>query len=147
MCNVCGCTRIERFKKPKLKMIVFTIFAIAEACSLISGVWINELGSTATLKATQNGDLIGTYNSAVGKASGNYELRGRYDKKCDNPTLSFSVTWTNANETADSSTAWVGTLFDNIDTIYTTWLLVSTVNSTLDQWAATRIGTNVFTRK
>ena len=127
-------------------MILLAIFTLVRGCAVLSGTWLNELGSVAVLKAAANGDLVGTYNTGVGKASGEYELRGRYDKTCGNPTLSFAVTWTNANDTAGSSTAWAGTFFEDSDTIYTTWLLVSAVNSSADLWAATRVGTNVFAR-
>ena len=115
------------------------------ACSLLNGVWMNELGSVATLKSAANGDVTGTYNSAVGKASGDYVVRGRIDKGCPSSTLSFVVSWTNANSTAHSCSSWSGVLLD--DTIYTTWLLVGAVNSTDDVWASTRVGTNVFRRQ
>lgn len=130
-------------------ILIFLLFSlvVCQSCQVLTGTWINELGSVAKLRVFSSGEITGTYNSGVGQASGNYELRGRFDQSCssDATTLSFSVSWTNQNTTSHSSSSWTGVLIN--DTIYTTWLLTNSVRSINDVWSATRIGTNVFLRK
>jgi hypothetical protein len=125
-------------------MLIF-FFSFVNSCNLLTGSWINELGSVANLKTDSANNIIGTYNSAVGRASGDYELRGRITNGCPSSVVAFSVAWTNANMSAHSTSAWSGVLID--DVIYTTWLLSVAVNSSDDVWAATRVGTNVFQRQ
>ncbi len=122
-------------------------FVFSQSCKVLTGTWLNELGSIAKLRASSGGELSGTYNSGVGQASGDYELRGRFDQSCNSvaTTLSFSVSWVNQNTTSHSSSSWTGVLIN--DTIYTTWLLTNSVRSINDVWSATRVGTNVFSRK
>lgn len=115
----------------------------ASACYLMSGVWVNELGSTAYIQAhSKTGELTGYYTTAVGNASGNYELRGSFQVDACDPTFAFVVTWQNAASQSNSTTAWSGVFING--TLYTTWLLTSQVSSSADVWQATKIGSNVF---
>lgn len=127
-------------------MILFLFLAAVSACARLAGDWTNELGSVASFRTSaKSGELAGTYTSAVGKASGAYALRGTYNTNSCEPTLAWSVTWTNSHEASNSSSSWSGVLLNN--TIYATWLLTTHVDSAADVWTATRVGTNVFTRQ
>jgi len=127
-------------------ILIFALFgcALAGACYLMSGAWVNELGSVAYIQAhAKTGDLTGYYTTAVGDASGNYVLRGSYQVDVCDPTFAFVVTWQNsANNQSTSTTAWSGVFING--TLHTTWLLTSQVASSADVWQATRIGSNVF---
>lgn len=126
-------------------MILFFILS-ASACVRLAGDWINELGSVASFRTFgKTGELSGTYTSAVGKASGAYILFGTYDAESCEPTVSWSVTWKNGQQSSNSSSSWSGVWLNG--SIYTTWLLTSHVDSVDDVWSATRIGTNVFSRQ
>lgn len=129
-------------------IVIFAIMSFATACSILSGVWQNELGSIATIKSDRTGAFTGLYSSAVGGTNGNYSISGRIDPDCSGDTfraLSFAVSWQNKITSFHSSTSWSGFLVN--DTIYTTWLLVSSMPSFEDIWSATRVGTNVFRRQ
>lgn len=113
-----------------------------------SGLWYNELGSQMQLNVSGN-SVWGWYYSAVGEAAYTYPLSGQI-----NPTpypysqaLGWTVAWTNAYQNANSVTTWSGQ-YQNIDgdeEIIAFWLLTSEVPEQQD-WEATRIGKDVFTR-
>ncbi len=115
----------------------------------ITGTWYNELGSEMTIATAENGQLIGTYTSAVGDAESSYPLTGRYNT---NPSLAgqacaWSVAWTNEHGTANSATSWSGQYqtTPSGEEIYTLWLLASEVTPEND-WASTQVGQGTFTR-
>ena len=129
-------------------ILFFTLvsFTLVNACYLLSGVWVNELGSIAYIQAhTKTGELTGSYTKAVGKASGAYVLRGSYQVDVCDPSFAFVVTWQNSVNQSNSTTAWSGVFLNG--TLYTTWLLTSQVASAADVWQATRIGSDVFYRQ
>ncbi|MFC6092996.1 avidin/streptavidin family protein [Saccharothrix lopnurensis] len=118
--------------------------------SSITGTWFNQLGSKLVVTAEPDGDLAGTYESAVGNAESTYVLNGRYDTAPlttgAGTTLGWTVTWRNAYRNAHSTTTWSGQYFAGAqERIVTHWLLTS---STLpaDEWGATRVGKDTFTR-
>lgn len=128
-------------------MIALSLFICTSlACQLLTGTWINELGSVADIRASlKTGDLSGHYTSTVGSASGPYALVGSFQRGACHPTFGFSVTWQSATGgDSNSTTAWSGVLVNG--TLFTTWLLTSAVDSSADVWRATRIGTDVFYR-
>ena len=113
----------------------------------LNGTWYNELGSCMTL--TVNGNSItGTYQTAVGDASGTYDLVGRTDTDNDeSQCVGFVVAWQNQYGSSDSATAWSGQyqIIDGVDTIVTTWLLTQETNPD-DDWASTIINKDLFTK-
>lgn len=126
-------------------LLILTCASFASPCELLSGSWINELGSVANIHAhAKTGELSGDYTSAVGAANGQYPLVGTYQRDACNPTFAFTVTWDNAVRRANSTSAWSGVFVNG--TLYTTWLLTSQVANSADAWQATRIGSNVFYR-
>lgn len=126
-------------------MISLLFVNLIFACQLLTGSWVNELGSVANIRAySKTGQLEGDYTTGVGAASGPYPLVGTYQRDSCEATFGFSVTWDKASARGNSTTTWSGVFLNG--TLYTTWLLTSQVQSTADVWQATRIGTNVFYR-
>jgi hypothetical protein len=113
----------------------------------ISGDWYNELGSKMTLII--NGAIItGAYQTAVGDASGIYDLTGRVSVPSDtNYTLGFVVTWQNKVRSTDAVTSWAGEAREigGEQFILTTWLL-SIETAPADDWKSTLVGKDTFTR-
>lgn len=129
-----------------LAIVLIINFASCNSCQTLSGAWVNELGSIATIKAhPKTGEIVGDYVTAVGVASGHYALRGSFQTGACDPTFAFVVTWQNDVIDSNSSTAWSGVLVNG--TLYTTWLLTEQVSTAADVWRATRIGSNVFFRQ
>ena len=119
--------------------------------SFPSGTWYNELGSTMTLSISGN-DVRGTYVTAVGEASGTYELVGRIDTQpapgTDSLAIGWSVVWqNNIAPNAHSLTSWSGQyqIINGEEEIIAFWLLTTEQNPQND-WEATQIGKDIFTR-
>jgi len=113
----------------------------------ITGTWYNELGSQMILQI-QGKRIVGTYNTRVGDASGNYELVGQMDIDIDESTaIGWVVVWNNQYGSSDSVTAWSGQVqvIDEIEKIVTTWLLTAETEPD-DTWHSTLIGKDTFTR-
>lgn len=126
-------------------MISLLFVNLIFACQLLTGSWVNELGSVANIRAhAKTGQLDGDYTTAVGTASGPYPLLGTYVRDSCESTFGFSVTWDKPSARGNSTTTWSGIFLNG--TLYTTWLLTAQVQSAADVWQATRIGTNVFYR-
>lgn len=113
----------------------------------ISGRWYNELGSVMDLQADDQGNIIGTYHTAVGKAESQYVLVGRYDQTQQNGTIGWVVNWSNQYGDSYSVTSWSGQFqtIQNNETLVTMWLLTNKTNPK-DDWASTLVGQDVFTR-
>lgn len=113
----------------------------------LNGKWYNELGSCMTL--TVNGNSVtGTYQTAVGDASGTYDLVGRTDTDNDaSQAVGFVVAWQNQYGSSDSVTSWSGQyqIIEGVDTIVTTWLLTQETD-TNDDWASTLVNKDIFTK-
>ena len=111
-------------------------------------VWYNELGSEMKIMEIEMdvGILSGTYNSAVGKAVGEYFLVGRFDT-AQIGTIGWTVSYQNKFLNAHSVCSWSGQIqFDprtSNYTILTTWLLTTKSNPS-DNWESTNIGQDVF---
>ncbi|WP_433688058.1 avidin/streptavidin family protein [Micromonospora carbonacea] len=122
---------------------------VAAAVQTPAGTWYNELGSSVTLTINSDGSITGAYNSAVGDASGNYRLAGRYDTASPAGTgraLGWTVAWRNDIRDADSSTSWSGQYFSgDQERIVTQWLLTSSTTPS-QVWASTLVGHDEFTR-
>lgn len=76
----------------------------------LAGTWYNQLGSKMELTLL-NGQITGTYESAVGAAAGKgpYRLSGRTDtdQDLDSQNIGFVVSWENDQGSLDSVTALV----------------------------------------
>ncbi|KAJ3929964.1 MAG: Avidin/streptavidin [Lentinula lateritia] len=117
----------------------------------LSGTWINKLGSTVTLIADQAGGLSGQYYSAVGAASGFYNLTGRFDSLPPagrGVSVGWVVTWNNKGRNAHSTTTWSGQYFNKggSKTLITQWLLTASTTPN-NVWASTTIGHDEFIRR
>ncbi len=113
----------------------------------LNGKWYNELGSSMTLSVSGN-NITGTYQTAVGDASGLYDLVGRTDTDNDaSQAIGFVVVWQNQHGSSDSVTTWSGQyqVIDGVDTIVTTWLLTKETESD-DDWRSTVINKDIFTK-
>ena len=107
--------------------------------------WYNELGSVMTITKVDRitGSFSGTYNSAVGNATWEYELRGRFDTR--GSSLGWVVSYQNQYRNAHSTAAWSGQrqVQGRERIIQTTWLL-TTQTSPADAWKSTNVGFNTF---
>jgi hypothetical protein len=137
-----------------MRCLVLCLVFMAMACvaispnnSRLSGVWRNQLNSTMTIQATDTTwpMFTGSYQTAVGDATGVYQLVGLYNSAFSPETaLAFSVAWNNKAGDIHSATGWSGQLMTD-GRIYTTWTL--TQQTTLEnRWGATRVGQDVFTK-
>lgn len=113
-----------------------------------SGLWYNELGSQMELNVSGN-NVWGWYYSAVGVAQYTYPLTGQINMQPYpySQVLGWAVAWTNTYQNAHSVTAWSGQYqtVDNQEEIIAFWLLTNETPEKQD-WSATRIGKDVFTR-
>ncbi|XP_052526272.1 avidin-like isoform X3 [Tympanuchus pallidicinctus] len=119
-------------------------------CSL-TGNWTNDLGSNMTIGAVNHrGEFTGTYYTAVTATSNAIKLsplhgtQNNINKKTQ-PTFGFTVNW----KFSDSTTVFTGQCFidrDGKEVLKTMWLLRSSVDDIGDDWKATRVGNNYFTR-
>ncbi|XP_014382694.1 avidin-like [Alligator sinensis] len=120
-----------------------------DKCSLI-GRWQNDLGSEMNITAVNNvGKIFGTYLTKVtssDKPISESPLRGSQQMgDQEHPTFGFTVTWS----FSDSTTVFVGQCFvddKGKETLQTMWLLRKKADSSQDNWKATLVGTNLFTR-
>ncbi|XP_015703855.1 avidin-like [Coturnix japonica] len=117
-------------------------------CSL-TGKWINDLGSNMTIgDVSDKGEFNGTYLTAVDDVPQNIMesiLLGIQSITDDQPTFGFTVR-TNFTE---STTVFTGQCFMDRrgkEVLKTMWLLRSNADDTGDDWKATRVGYNIFTR-
>jgi hypothetical protein len=114
----------------------------------LEGVWYNELGSKMQL-VVDGASISGTYVTAVGDASGTYQLVGRTETNAaGNQSLAFVVCWQNDTGSSGSCTAWSGQLQPDTsgkDSIATSWLLTADTETT-DDWKSTFVGQDIFHR-
>lgn len=113
-----------------------------------SGIWYNELGSQMELNISGS-NVWGWYYSAVGTAQYTYQLAGQINPQPFpySQALGWSVAWTNAYQNAHSATAWSGQYqtVDGDEEIVAFWLLTRE-RPEEDDWEATNVGKDVFTR-
>uniref|UniRef100_A0A8C0FW09 Avidin n=1 Tax=Bubo bubo TaxID=30461 RepID=A0A8C0FW09_BUBBB len=119
----------------------------------LSGLWRNELDSLMEISAVRdNGDFQGKYLTRVTLAGGCARaspLRGAQQQPGEGgwPTFAFTVRW---DKFSNATTAFAGQCFVDTggkETLTTMWLLREAVGSLEEDWKATRVGRNVFTRK
>ncbi|KFR03221.1 Avidin, partial [Opisthocomus hoazin] len=110
-----------------------------------------DLGSNMTIGAVnENGSFRGVYKTAVSGSSIKVPpspLLGYQHiiQEMSQPTFGFTVHW----KTTESITVFTGQCFvdkEGKEVLKTMWLLRSHVDSIQDDWKATLVGTNIFTR-
>jgi hypothetical protein len=124
-------------------------FRIPGIIMSVAGSWYNDLGSQMDI-VVNGAQINGTYWTAVGDASGRYELIGFIDTTVPSPggqAIGWTVVWNNARGTSNSVTTWSGQFQSDggIEEIVAFWLLTSEQLSAND-WGATQIGKNTFRR-
>lgn len=110
----------------------------------ITGWWVNELGSEMRITVDADGRLSGEYRRASGALAGKaHPLLGHCQVSSrDEVPLAFVVDWPEAG----SVTAWCGHYVAGpTEEIRTTWLMASEARPA-EEWRATAIGHDVFTR-
>jgi hypothetical protein len=114
----------------------------------LDGDWYNELKSKMVLKVT-GAEITGKYHTAVGNASGIYDLVGRIDSgAARSRTIGFVVSWENQYGRSESVTTWSGEVQvddQGEERIVTTWLLTIETDPA-NNWKSTIVGTDIFTR-
>ncbi len=92
----------------------------------IEGTWVNERGSTVTLRRT-GPHLTGTYRTAVGHpaATDGFEVIGT----TNGDLVTFAVAWVGFG----SLTTWTGRYDPATDTIDTLWHLVRSTTTGFDE--------------
>ncbi|XP_049652466.1 avidin-like [Accipiter gentilis] len=122
----------------------------AKKC-VLTGRWMNELGSNMTIMPVNGkGEFWGFYHTAVKTTTNEIQvspLRGSQHRPNQqrHPTFGFTVKWS----FSDSVTVFTGQCFvdeKGNEILKTMWLQRSHVDNIKDDWKATRVGTNVFTR-
>ena len=130
-----------------LLLVGSALSSVSKKCDL-SGTWKNELGSTMTITSVEEGGVFsGSYQTGV-TATANRILPSPLSgiqQKADQPNFGLTVYWTFSK----TITVFSGQCFvdsNGKEVLKTTWLLRDQVASEKEDWRATRIGTNVFTR-
>jgi len=120
------------------------------AAAGVTGTWYNQLGSTFIVTATEDGELVGSYESAVGNAENRYVVTGRYDSEPatdgSGTALGWTVAWRNDYRNAHSATTWSGQYFGGTNERITTQWLLTSGTATADEWQSTLVGHDVFTK-
>lgn len=115
----------------------------------IEGVWYNELGSTLTIDSVNDGQITGSYQTAVssGCANGSFQVVGQTDTDSGGQYVGFVVLWKNAQSTCNSGTTWSGQLqgINGSAMITAFWLLTMEVDPG-EEWQSTLVGQDVFTQ-
>ncbi|XP_067399637.1 avidin-like [Emydura macquarii macquarii] len=133
-----------------LALALVTLSTSSDKQCILSGSWQNELGSNMSIFAVNNaGQFSGLYFTAVSatpKPIVVSPLNGsQHMENSEQPTFGFTVSW----KFSDSTTVFVGQCFvddDGEQTLKTMWLLREKVSIIGDDWKATTVGTDVFTR-
>ncbi|XP_071436934.1 avidin-like [Pithys albifrons albifrons] len=122
----------------------------AEKCNL-TGRWKNDLGSNMTISAVnEKGNFTGLYTTSVEDTPHKVPpspLLGfqNITKEIHQPTFGFTVKWIDIN----SISVFTGQCFvdkNGTEVLKTMWLLRSDAGNIKNDWKATRVGTNEFTR-
>ncbi|XP_069736123.1 avidin-like [Phaenicophaeus curvirostris] len=136
-------------------LLVLTLALVAPGLfagkCVLTGRWRNDLGSNMTIGAlNRKGEFSGSYYTAVTATSNKIQLSPlhgsqHHTNQQSQPTFGFTVNW----NFSDSVTVFTGQCFvdeDGKEILKTMWLLRSHVDSIKDDWKATRVGINIFTR-
>ncbi|ELU08736.1 hypothetical protein CAPTEDRAFT_81373, partial [Capitella teleta] len=126
-------------------------YAFVTDCRDLSGPWYNQLGSEMILRHSVDGLLYGEYRTGVERkpeSAGTTHSIVIGAAPYDTPSATFgmAIMWRNGS----STTAWTGQCLvceeSGNETLVTSWLLRSTVDTCTDKWKSTMIGRDFFTR-
>ncbi|NXG43169.1 AVID protein, partial [Psilopogon haemacephalus] len=118
---------------------------------VLTGEWINDLGSNMTVKTVnEDGSFNGIYHTAVSRhpvVIKDSPLKGyQHNRSPTNQTVfGFTVNW----NFSDAVAVFTGQCFmdeNGKELLKTVWLLRSPVGKIQDDWKATMVGVNNFTR-
>jgi Avidin family len=117
----------------------------------LSGIWCNQLYSTASLDDDGKGGLTGTIVCASGEFAGfEFPVVGFYDlaPRLSATAVAFVTNWANSDTNGHSVTAWSGQYDADTDTIVATWMLTAETGvDPTDEWHSTLIGQDRFSRE
>ncbi|KAM9138839.1 avidin-like [Pangshura tecta] len=133
-----------------LALGLVTLSTSSEKKCILSGSWQNDLGSNMTISAMNKaGQFSGSYFTAVSVTKKSILVSpmngSQHVDNLEHPTFGFTVQWS----FSDSTTVFVGQCFvddHGEETLQTMWLLRQKAKSAEDNWSATMVGTDVFTR-
>ncbi|KAM6294048.1 avidin-like [Aegotheles albertisi] len=136
-------------------LLVLSLALVAPGLSakkcVLTGRWVNDLGSNMTIAAVNGkGEFTGIYHTAVTATNNEIKLSPLQGSQHNTnqqtqPTFGFTVNWSYS----DSVTVFTGQCFvdeQGREVLKTMWLLRSHVDDIKDDWKATRVGINIFTR-
>lgn len=115
----------------------------------IQGTWYNELGSTVIINDIGPiGNFSGEYHTAVETGEDEIPptpLVGKTSTNGVNDTFGMTVVWRGGS----SVTSWTGQfhICGGEETLMTTWILASQVETCKENWEAYRIGQDLFKRQ
>jgi hypothetical protein len=122
--------------------------------NLLTGTWNSQLNSTLQLIASDNGQLSGQYQSAVGPTQDWYSLVGQYDTQAisfnDNApitTITINVLFSKDQNDLQSIQTWNGQLLSDGQHLYTGWTLVTQSTSDRDVSRSLQFGIDQFTKQ
>lgn len=124
---------------------------VASSKCCLTGCWLNDLGSKMWIGNVEaDGSFSGEYQTAVSSTEKPIKLarlNGSQNKaSTEQATFGFTVNW---DSFSDSTTVFTGQCFmdeDKQESLQTMWLLREKAEFATDNWKATTVGTNVFTR-
>lgn len=127
-----------------LTLLLLCFMSASASVDNLSGTYTNQLNSTVVLNY-KGGVLTGTYQSAVGDASGNYPLYGSATGSDGTATFGFCVAWNNEkNGNTGSQTCWTGRMENGeLDTF---WVLATQPNSKGQTWSSNLFGKDRFSK-
>ncbi|KAJ1212542.1 hypothetical protein NDU88_000197 [Pleurodeles waltl] len=136
-------------KTPLLVLLCLALTTTVCSKCQISGKWKNDHGSTMSIGSVDSkGGFEGSYLTAVSSTNNDITespLAG-VQQLDDEPTVGFIVKWISIN----SVTVFTGQCFvdeNGNEVLETIWLLRSPAGVRTDNWKATRVGRDVFTRE
>ncbi|KAJ1212544.1 hypothetical protein NDU88_000199 [Pleurodeles waltl] len=136
-------------KTPLLLLLGLALTTTVCSKCHLSGRWKNDLGSTMSIGSVDSkGGFEGSYLTAVSSTNNTITespLAGAQQLD-DEPTVGFTVKWTFSK----SMTVFTGQCFEDDngnDVLETMWLLRSHAGERTDNWKATSVGRNIFTRE
>ncbi|NXS79830.1 AVID protein, partial [Erpornis zantholeuca] len=118
---------------------------------ILTGTWVNDLGSNMTIsQVNKTGEFTGIYYTAVSATTEKIKkspLLGyqHLPNLLSQPTFGFTVNWI----FSDATSVFTGQCFmdgNGKEILKTMWLMRSHADNLGNDWKATRVGYNNFTR-
>lgn len=114
----------------------------------LDGKWYSKLGSWMEFKIDNNGNITGTYHTAIGKMTA--PLAGRYDTN-GGTAFGWNATWPKSKQYANSSTSWAAFMHtdhdDKKDVILSSWMIREPLQYDQNHYKSTVSGCEEYTRE